>query len=123
MGVWAARAQATLEEDEPLSRAGRCTCPPVLDGRRHLTGDLDAEAGDVVATALRMATTRDVQGEPVRTASRRRADALVDVCRHYLDHREPGTAGGTGRTSTSSSTSPPAPPTTPPPAAPSTGSR
>jgi hypothetical protein len=93
MRAWAARAQATLEEAEPPEASRSLHLSTVLDGRRHLTGDLDPEAGDVVATALRLATTRDVEGEPARTASRRRADALVDVCRHYLDHRYAGTGG------------------------------
>ena len=93
MRAWAARAHAVLDEREPAEVDRSLHLSTVLDGRRHLTGDLDPEAGDVVATALRLATTRDVEGEPARTPSRRRADALVDVCRHYLDHRHAGTGG------------------------------
>jgi hypothetical protein len=40
-----------------------------------------------VATALRLSETDDVEGEPARSPSRRRADALVDVCRWFLDHQ------------------------------------
>ena len=93
MRAWATRAEATLDEAEPREVARALHLSTVLDGCRHLRGDLDPEAGDVVATALQLATTRDVDGEPVRTPSHRRADALVDVCRHYLDHQQTRSAG------------------------------
>jgi hypothetical protein len=47
----------------------------------------------VVDTALRLAATRDVESEPARTPAERRADALVDVCRHFLDHQQTGPGG------------------------------
>ena len=43
-------------------------------------GTFDAEAGQVVATALRQATSPDPEAEPSRTSAQRRAEALVDVC-------------------------------------------
>ena len=59
---------------------------------------LDAEGGEVVATAVRLAMTDDdlAGGEPLHTLSERRADALVDVCRWFLDHRG-GRPGGRHR--------------------------
>ena len=85
-----------------------------LDGRAELAGSLDAEGAGVVEVALRLAMTQDDAGagDPERSAAERRGDALVDVCRHYLDHRPTDAPpAGTGPTSTSSSattTSPPA---------------
>jgi hypothetical protein len=60
----------------------------ILDGRRELSGSFDPEAGSVIDTALRLAASRDVDGEPARSPARRRADALVDVCRRFLDHQQ-----------------------------------
>ena len=93
MRVWGARAEATLDESEPREVERSLHLSEVLDGGRHLRGDLDPEAGDVVATALRLAATRDVEAEPARSPAHRRADALVDVCRHFLDHRQVKAAG------------------------------
>ena len=93
MQAWAARADATLAEAEPVEVRRSVHLSTVLDGRRHLTGDLDPHAGDVVATALRLATTTDTPAEPARTPAHRRADALVDVCRHYLDHQHHRSGG------------------------------
>jgi hypothetical protein len=42
----------------------------------------------VVETALRMATSADADGETARTATERRADAFVDLCRFFLDHQD-----------------------------------
>ena len=93
MRVWAARAEATLDRPEPREVERSLHVSTVLDGRRVLSGDLDAEAGDVVATALRLAETREPEGDPARRPAHRRADALVDVCRHYLDHQRTRVAG------------------------------
>ncbi len=44
-------------------------CSEVLDGRRILDGDLDADSGEVVAAALRLAESPDAAGEPARTST------------------------------------------------------
>nr|MDQ6911027.1 HNH endonuclease [Actinomycetota bacterium] len=56
-------------------------------GRSECKASFDPEGGELVATALRVATTADVDGEPARSPSTRRADALFDVCRFFLDHQ------------------------------------
>lgn len=61
------------------------------DGRFAVNGTLSQDCGTTVAEAVRQATTDDVEGEPERTAAERRADALGDICRFYLDHH--ATAG------------------------------
>ena len=61
--------------------------------RYMLDGTLDPEGGAVVEAALRVADRPDGEGEALRSASERRGDALVDVCRFFLDHHHsaPGT--------------------------------
>ena len=63
-----------------------------LDGQWELTGSLDPLAGETVATALRLAMVDDPDVLPAK----RRADALVDVCRFFLDHQS-GRRGGRHR--------------------------
>ena len=86
MDRWQRHAQTALgleQADElpdrslHLSRVGR---------RWRLDGDFDTEGGALLDTAIRHAMTRDADGEPPRTMARRRADALVDFARWYLDH-------------------------------------
>jgi Domain of unknown function (DUF222)/HNH endonuclease len=64
-----------------------------LAGRWRLDANLGAEAGELLATALRMAQAPDADHEPARSAATRRADALGDVCRSFLDHQRTRRAG------------------------------
>jgi len=63
-----------------------------LDGQWELTGSLDPLGGETVATALRLAAVDDPDVLP----SQRRAEALVDLCRFFLDHQS-GHRGGRHR--------------------------
>jgi Domain of unknown function (DUF222) len=58
-----------------------------LADRWRLDANLGAETGELLSTALRLAQTPDADGEPVRTPASRRADALGDICRYFLDHQ------------------------------------
>jgi Domain of unknown function (DUF222)/HNH endonuclease len=60
-----------------------------LAGRARVDGDLDAATGELLLTALRVAlqAAPDTEGEPVRVPVQRRADALGDICRFFLDHQ------------------------------------
>jgi Domain of unknown function (DUF222)/HNH endonuclease len=58
-----------------------------LAGRWRLDANLGAETGELLATALRIAQAPDADHEPARSAATRRADALGDVCRFFLDHQ------------------------------------
>lgn len=81
MTEWRARAdaEADVEPDEPeLSLCHSAT----FEGRFVTNGSFDADTGSVVATALAAADSGDL-GAP---AAQRRAEALVDVCRFFLDH-------------------------------------
>ena len=87
MARWQRRAITTLgleRHDELPDRSLHLS--PVGTGRWRLDADLDTEGGALLDTAIRHAITRDAEGEPQRTLARRRADALVDVMRWYLDH-------------------------------------
>jgi hypothetical protein len=85
---WARKAEALLGDDEDKPEPKRSLhVSRILDGRRELRGSFEPEAGAVIETAVRLAQTRDLDGEPARSPARRRADALVDVCRWFLDNQ------------------------------------
>jgi hypothetical protein len=89
MQDWARRAEAVVGDDpEPVLPERSLHLSRILDGRRALSGSFDPEGGDVIATALRLAATGDVDGEPARSPAQRRGDALVDLCRWFLDHQQ-----------------------------------
>jgi Domain of unknown function (DUF222) len=89
MQDWARRADAVGgDQPDPALPERSLHVSRILDGRRELSGSFDPEGGAVIATALRLAQTGDVEGEPRRSPAQRRADALVDVCRQFLDHQQ-----------------------------------
>jgi hypothetical protein len=88
MQSWARHAEATLDDPDKSEPERSLHVSRILDGRRELRGSFDPEAGSLIETAIRLATTRDVDGEPERNPARRRADALADVCRWFLDHQQ-----------------------------------
>jgi hypothetical protein len=55
-----------------------------MSGRGELRGHLDPDGREVVQTALRLADANEFD----RPAAERRADALVDICRFFLDNRD-----------------------------------
>jgi hypothetical protein len=87
MRNWRAKADAADggepgDETEPAS-----TLQLSAVGDRHaLNGDLNADDGAIVAAALRVAESRDDEDES-RTPSERKADALTDICRFFLDNQ------------------------------------
>ena len=86
MRTW--RSHAT-DEPSPAPEARQSLhLSRLFDDRWRLDGDLSPEAGELLAAALRLAETGDVEGERLRLAAERRADALADVCRHFLDHQQ-----------------------------------
>src|SRR5712691_4751577 len=57
----------------------------------RIDGDLDPETGETVLTALRAVVDADVRGSDAgdsRTPAQRRADALGELCRHFLDQAD-----------------------------------
>ncbi len=65
-----------------------------LEGRFILDGELDLEGGAVVKTALDALMNPSPADGPRRTASRQRADALVELARQNLDSGQLPTSGG-----------------------------
>lgn len=86
MRHWARCAEAVTDGTAPAERRG-LRLSPDLDGGVDVAGRLGAEGGAVVTAAVRLAESPDVDGEPARSSPERRADALVDLCRFYLDHQ------------------------------------
>ena len=90
MQTWAQAAKDSLHDPgnpEPKKPERRLHLSETLNGRRELSASLDPEAGALADTALRLAATDDVEGEPARSPATRRADALVDILRFFLDHQ------------------------------------
>jgi uncharacterized protein DUF222 len=66
-------------------------------GMVRLDGDLDPETGDTLLTALRAvldAESRSRSDDDDRTPAQRRADALGEICRHWLDRDDRPSVGG-----------------------------
>jgi Domain of unknown function (DUF222) len=85
MAAW--RECATVERDPKPEPAQALHLSRTLGGRWRLDATLGPEGGELLATALRLAQSPDAHGEPTRSAATRRADALTDTCRHFLDHQ------------------------------------
>jgi hypothetical protein len=95
---WQAHAEAWLDscsdDPEPDPEPKRSLhLSPTLDGRGRLDADLDAEAHSLLRTALRLAMGRYTTGDDAKTPAEARADALVDIARHFLDHQQTKTGG------------------------------
>lgn len=74
-------------------RRRRLTIGSTFEGMVYGEFELDPESGETVMTALRsLAETTDDTDH--RTPGQRRADALVELCRDYLDHGDTPTRGG-----------------------------
>ncbi|MCU1485952.1 MAG: hypothetical protein JWN67_2698, partial [Actinomycetia bacterium] len=86
MRSWKAHVDS-VRETEPKERVGKLHLNDGLDGHGFLDAELDAETNQLVKTALRLAESPDVEGEPERSPAKRRHDALGDVMRFFLDHQ------------------------------------
>jgi hypothetical protein len=86
MQDWAQRADALLGDDPDKPAPERSLhLSRILDGRRELSGSFDPEAGALIEAAVRLAQTRDVDGEPQthsRAASRRCKTNVAQVSHH-----------------------------------------
>jgi Domain of unknown function (DUF222)/HNH endonuclease len=91
MAAW--RECATAHRDPKPQAPHHLHLSRTLAGRWRLDANLGAEAGELLATALRLAHSPDTDNEPGRSAATRRADALGDVCRFFLDHQRTRRAG------------------------------
>ncbi|HUF33402.1 MAG TPA: DUF222 domain-containing protein [Acidimicrobiales bacterium] len=92
MRRWKERADAVVDRGDPAPARRSLRLSRTLGDRYELTGSLDAESGATIEAALRLALTDDAEGEE-RTAPQRRADALGDICRFFLDHQQTRAGG------------------------------
>ena len=61
----------------------------------RVDGELDPEAGQVVTTAVAaLVDSWNRDSSDTRSAAQRRCDALVDICRYYLDYADTPQTGG-----------------------------
>ena len=102
MRSWRMHAEAEEEGRDAADHPSVLHLSQTLDGRRELVGHLAAEDAAIVEAALAQAmgegNTRPVPGEgPMPTATQRRAEALVDLCRWFLDHYDSAPTGARQR--------------------------
>jgi Domain of unknown function (DUF222) len=67
---------------------------PSWKGNTYLNGQLHPEGGETLLAALRAAIGGPPGPDDDRTAAQRRADALIDIARFYLDTAATGVQGG-----------------------------
>jgi hypothetical protein len=82
-------AAAEAAAERRFSRRGLYVSP-TLDGMIRVDGDLDPETGQTVLTAIGAMVDASVReaGTDLRSPAQRRADALGEICRRYLDEGE-----------------------------------
>jgi hypothetical protein len=83
-----ADAKRAADDEERRFERRHLHVSPALDGMVRVDGDLDPETGQTLITALRAvqdAEARGSRGPDVRSPAQRRADALGELCRRWLD--------------------------------------
>jgi uncharacterized protein DUF222/HNH endonuclease len=95
--VSARSKRSTDVRDEALRERRRLHVSPTVFGMVRIDGDLDAETGEPVLTALTAfldAEARSAGSEDTRIPAQRRADAMAEICRQWLDSTDrPDVAG------------------------------
>jgi hypothetical protein len=83
--------------EDSLRKRRRLHVSPTIFGMVRIGGDLDPETGETVLSALGSCVDADIrtsEPEDWRTVGQRRADALGEICRRWLDSAERPTVGG-----------------------------
>jgi hypothetical protein len=62
-----------------------------LNGIGILDGRFDTEGAEIIKTALKRGYERNHRVDDPRSPAAQRADAIVDIFQHYLDHQDRGT--------------------------------
>ncbi|HEY7667835.1 MAG TPA: DUF222 domain-containing protein [Actinomycetota bacterium] len=86
-----------VEDDATVRERRRLHASLTFQGMVRLDGDLDPETGETLLTALRAVVDADVRrgvADDARTPAQRRADALGEICRHWLDRSDRPTVAG-----------------------------
>jgi len=84
LAEWRARADALDDGPDPGERPDTVHLSATLEDRGALKGSLGSDLHALVAAALRVADCGDLSVP----AAERRADALGQVCRFFLDHQQ-----------------------------------
>ena len=92
MREWANKAEAVKPKEMPKERDRQLSVSQTLDGRRDIKGHVHGDDGVLLDTALRVATSQDPEDGPKRTFGEKKADALIDICKYFLDHQNIRTA-------------------------------
>lgn len=93
----AVEEEQALGGDDRLRARRRLHASVTFMGMVRLDGDLDPETGETLLAALGAvldAESRTGRGDDDRTPPQRRADALGEVCRQWLDMGDRPTVGG-----------------------------
>lgn len=97
LSVWEQRVDfpAALEDAGSAHRRRRFYFNQTYEGMWSAAGDLNPECGHVISTALRSQTDlANLDRDDHRSMPQRNADALVDVCRFWLDHNDDTSISG-----------------------------
>jgi hypothetical protein len=93
----AVERERALDGDEQLRERRRLHASVSFLGMVRVDGDLDPETGETLLTALRAvldAEARSRERDDLRTPAQRRADALGEICRQWLDLADRPTVAG-----------------------------
>jgi hypothetical protein len=102
VGFWRQQVDRAhdLRGDDAARARRRLHASATYLGMVRVDGDLDPETGEALLTALGAvleAETRAMTGEDERTPAQRRADALGEICRQWLDRSDRPMVGGERR--------------------------
>jgi hypothetical protein len=89
MADWRARADALDEVTGSPDRPNEAWLSRTLRGRGELRGSFDPATTELIDTAVRLAQPSDTDVP----APERRADAIAQICQHFLDHQQTRAGG------------------------------
>jgi hypothetical protein len=93
----AADPDRALEEEDRRFERRSLNVGPTIEGMMRIDGKLDPEAGQALITAIRAVVDVEARASTspdARTPTQRRADALGEVCRQWLDSLDRQAVGG-----------------------------
>jgi hypothetical protein len=93
----AVEREHSLDGDDKLRERRRLHASVSFLGMVRVDGDLDPEAGETLLTALGAVLDAESHSRPqddLRTPAQRRADALEEICRQWLDMSDRPTVAG-----------------------------
>ncbi|MEO8425142.1 MAG: DUF222 domain-containing protein [Actinomycetota bacterium] len=91
-----AERERSLDGEKPLRQRRRLHASVTMDGSVRVDGDLDPENGESLLTALSAVLDAESHraSDDDRSPAQRRADALGEICRQWLDRLDRPTVAG-----------------------------